>query len=99
MSQVDNFGGVAGDFLIASSINPYAIVPHDEDPLPVVPKYIWVGTAGDVALRGLGSNEDVILPTALLEVISSPASRTSGTPGRLHKTLSRLPDHGADGTR
>ena len=40
MSQVDNFGGVAGDFLIASSINPYAIVPHDEDPLPVVPKAI-----------------------------------------------------------
>jgi hypothetical protein len=29
MSQIDNFSGVASDALMASSINPYAIVPDD----------------------------------------------------------------------
>jgi hypothetical protein len=59
MSQIDNFNGVAGDTLIGSSVNPYAIVPHDTDPLPVVPKAIYVGTAGDVVLRGIGAAADV----------------------------------------
>ncbi|WP_197425924.1 hypothetical protein [Erythrobacter sp. CCH5-A1] len=61
MPQIDNFNGVAGDFLIASSINPYAIVPHDTDPLPVVPKAIYIGTGGDVTLRGIGADADVTL--------------------------------------
>lgn len=59
MSQIDNFNGVAGDTLIGSSINPYPIAPHDTDPLPVVPKAIYVGTGGDVVLRGIGSSTDV----------------------------------------
>ena len=59
MSQIDNFNGAAGDTLIGSSVNPYPIVPHDTSPLPVVPKAIYVGTAGDVVLRGIGSTADV----------------------------------------
>lgn len=58
MSQVDNFNGVKGDMLIASSINPYLITPHDTDPLPVVPKAVYVGTAGDVTVRGIGASQD-----------------------------------------
>jgi hypothetical protein len=61
MSQIDNFNGTAGDILTAPAINLYAITPHDTDELPVVPRYIWVGTAGDVVLRGLGSDADVTL--------------------------------------
>lgn len=82
MSQVDNFGGVASDTVIASSINPYPIVPHDDDPLPVVPKAIYVGTAGDVVLRGIGSDEDVTFrncPAGLEIMVRASHIRATGT--------------------
>ena len=31
MPQIDNFGGTAGDFLIASSVNPYACLLYTSD--------------------------------------------------------------------
>lgn len=65
MSQIDNFNGPAGDMLIASSINPYPIVPHDTDPLPVVPKAVYVGVSGDVVVRGIGASEDAIFKNCL----------------------------------
>jgi len=82
MSQIDNFNGVEGDTLIASSINPYAIVPHDTDPLPVVPKAIYVGTGGDVVLRGIGSDQDVTfrnVPAGLDLMVRASHVRATGT--------------------
>jgi hypothetical protein len=82
MSQVDNFNGVAGDMLIASSINPYAITPHDTDPLPVVPKAIYVGTGGDVTLRGIGAEADVTFrncPAGFQVVVRASHVRATGT--------------------
>lgn len=38
---------------------PFAIVPDDDDQLPLLPKGIYVGTGGDVCLRGVESDEDV----------------------------------------
>lgn len=44
----------------APSRKPYAIVPHDTDPLPDVPKGIYVGTGGNVTLRGASGTADVV---------------------------------------
>jgi hypothetical protein len=82
MSQIDNFKDAAGDMLVASSINPYAIVPHDTDPLPVVPKAIYVGTAGDVVLRGIGAAADVTFkncPAGFMIVVRAAHVRATGT--------------------
>ena len=39
---------------------PFAVVPSDTDPLAVVPKALYVGTGGDVALRGASGTADVV---------------------------------------
>ena len=38
---------------------PFPIVPDDDDALPLLPKGIYVGTGGDVCLRGIESDVDV----------------------------------------
>ncbi len=79
---IDNFNGVEGDTLIASSINPYPITPHDTDPLPVVPKAIYVGTAGDVTLRGIGAEADVTFrncPAGVELMVRASHVRATGT--------------------
>jgi hypothetical protein len=55
----DNFAG-AGDMLGASARNPYAITPSDTQELPTIPKGIYVGTGGNVTLRGVGASADVV---------------------------------------
>lgn len=44
---------------IASARAPYAVVPHDSDALPVVPKALYIGTGGTVTLRGVDGTADV----------------------------------------
>jgi hypothetical protein len=39
--------------------NPFAIVPSDTAELPVIPKGIYVGSGGDVVLRGMTGSADV----------------------------------------
>lgn len=48
------------DSVTTPSTRPYAIVPSDATPLPETPKGIYVGTGGDVTLRGAGSDVDVV---------------------------------------
>lgn len=43
----------------APSRAPYPLVPSDTADLPVVPKGIYVGTGGDVTLRGVEGTADV----------------------------------------
>jgi hypothetical protein len=43
----------------AGSCAPFAITPSDADPLPALPKGIYVGTGGDVRLRGVNAAADV----------------------------------------
>jgi hypothetical protein len=56
--MADRFG-TYGDSLAAPSTRPYVVVPSDTDPLPEVPKGIFVGTGGDVVLRGANGSADV----------------------------------------
>jgi len=44
----------------APSHAPYALVPHDTNELPAIPKGIYVGTGGQVTLRGVEGAADVV---------------------------------------
>jgi hypothetical protein len=72
-----------GDSPTAPSRAPYSIVPHDSDPLPTVTKAIYVGTGGQVMLRGVAGGADVTyknVPSgAYLEVRASHVRATGTT--------------------
>lgn len=64
------------------SREPFTVSPDDQAPLPVVPKGIYVGTGGDVTLRGVGASEDVTyrnLPDASYIAVRASHVRASGT--------------------
>lgn len=56
--MADPFEGLT-DTASSPSARPYAIVPHNTNALPIVPKGIYVGTGGDVVLRGVKGEADV----------------------------------------
>lgn len=61
---------------------PFAIQPSDTDPLPLVPKGIYVGTGGDVTLRGVEGSADVTyrnLPDASFIAVHASHVRATGT--------------------
>lgn len=61
---------------------PFAIVPHDTQPLPDLPKGIYVGTGGDVTLRGVNAAADVTyrnLPDASYIAVHASHVRATGT--------------------
>jgi len=55
--MADPFTGVL-DSLTAPARRAVAIVPSDTDPLPDVPKALYVGTGGTIAMRGAGGTAD-----------------------------------------
>jgi hypothetical protein len=38
---------------------PYAITPHNNNELSIVPKALYIGTGGTIVLRGVKGTEDV----------------------------------------
>ena len=62
---------------------PYPIAPSDTVELPLIPKGIYVGTGGDVTLRGIGLNAvDVTyrnLPDASYICVRAHYVRATGT--------------------
>ncbi|MCC6827737.1 MAG: hypothetical protein IT550_05865 [Novosphingobium sp.] len=70
------------DSAFSSARAPYAVVPHDANPLPIVPKGIYVGTGGDVVLRGVAGAADVTyrnLPDASYIAVRASHVRATGT--------------------
>lgn len=70
------------DAAFAPSRAPYAIVPSDTEALTLVPKGIYVGTGGDVVLRGVDGSADVTyrnLPDASYVAVRALYVRASGT--------------------
>ena len=64
------------------SRQPYPIVPHDGNELAAIPKGIYVGGAGDITLRGVESNVDVVLkavPAGTLLPVRARYVRATGT--------------------
>ena len=81
MTSTDRFSNVS-DSILAGSRAPYAVAPDDVAPLPAVPKGIFVGTGGDVTLRGAGSDADVTyrnLPDASYIAVRASHVRATGT--------------------
>lgn len=61
---------------------PFAIVPDDAAELPLLPKGIYVGSGGDVTLRGIDAAGDVTyrnLPDASYIAVRARFVRATGT--------------------
>lgn len=70
------------DAAFAPSRAPYAIEPNDTQALTLVPKGIYVGTGGDIVLRGVDGTVDVTyrnLPDASYVAVRALYVRATGT--------------------
>lgn len=70
------------DPLLASARQPFAVTPDDAAPLPRVPKAIYVGTGGDLVLRGVSGDEDVTfanVPDGTMLPVHALFVRATGT--------------------
>lgn len=70
------------DSATAPARNPYALLPHDTNELTVIPKGIYVGTGGDITLRGVDATADVTyrnLPDASYIAVRAAYVRATGT--------------------
>ncbi|MDX3908433.1 MAG: hypothetical protein QHC67_01245 [Sphingobium sp.] len=79
--MADRFATFA-DSVEDPSRRPFAIVPHDVNALADVPKGIYVGTGGDVTLRGVDGAADVTyknLPDASYIAVRASHVRATGT--------------------
>ena len=79
--MADSFTGFS-DSEHAPSRAPFAISPHDTNPLPSIPKGIFVGTGGDLVLRGVAGAADVTyrnLPDASYVNVRAGFVRATGT--------------------
>lgn len=47
-----------GDSVSAPARDAVAVVPHDADALAEVPKALFVGTGGDIVMRGVSGSGD-----------------------------------------
>jgi hypothetical protein len=56
--KMDDFKNFA-DSAAGPSRKPFLIVPHDVNPLPDIPKRLFVGSGGDIILRGVDGTADV----------------------------------------
>ena len=70
------------DSAFSPSRAPFTIIPDDIAELPTVPKGIYVGTGGDVTLRGIDGAADVTyrnLPSASYIAVRASHVRATGT--------------------
>lgn len=70
------------DSLLSSARAPFTVIPDDTAPLTLVPKGIYVGTGGDVTLRGIDAGADVTyrnLPDASFIAVRASHVRATGT--------------------
>jgi hypothetical protein len=80
----DRFSSLA-DSVSAPATRAVAVVPHDVDALADAPKALFVGTGGNLMLRGIGGGADVlfknvpdgsVLPFRALHVRATGTSAT-----------------------
>ena len=57
--SLDPFQSIA-DCTTASARAPFAVLPHDTNEIAIVPKALYVGTGGQLTLRGIGGSTDVV---------------------------------------
>lgn len=74
--------GIGQDNVTSPSMNPIAVVPHDSNLLPTIPKGLWIGTGGDVTLRAVNGGVDVVfkaVPSGHILPVRAAAVRATGT--------------------
>lgn len=57
--MTDQFQNVA-DQVSAPATRAVAVVPHDSNPLPDIPKALFVGSGGTVTMRGVAGTSDQV---------------------------------------
>ena len=55
--MADQFSNAA-DQVSAPATRAVAVAPHDSNPLSDIPKALYVGTGGDITMRGVNGNAD-----------------------------------------
>jgi hypothetical protein len=78
---IDSFRAMS-DSPLAASRAPFAIVPHDSNEIAVTPKALYVGTAGNLVLRGIDAIADVTLknvPAGAILDVRAQYVRATGT--------------------
>ena len=79
--MIDTFAR-SGDAVYAPGTRSFPIVPDDDDTLPILPKAVYVGTGGDVALRGQEDDAPLIwrnVPSGALIPFRSALVLATGT--------------------
>lgn len=77
----DQFASFA-DHVAAPATRAVAVVPHDGNALAQVPKALFVGTGGNLTLRGIGGGPDVLfrnVPSGALLPFRASHVRATGT--------------------
>jgi hypothetical protein len=79
--MADNFSSYA-DTVTAPSTKAAAVFPHDANPLADIPKALFIGTGGNLVLRGSGGGADVTfknLPSGSTLAFRAEFVRAAGT--------------------
>lgn len=79
--MADQFAGTL-DSVSSPATRVAAVVPHDVNALAEVPKALFVGTGGNVTLRGAGGGADAVLknvPDGSVLPVRAAYVRATGT--------------------
>jgi hypothetical protein len=71
-----------GDSVSAPATRAAAVAPHDSEKLPDIPKALYVGTGGDIAMRGVGGGADQVwknVPDGAILPFRAEFVRATGT--------------------
>lgn len=74
----DSFAGIA-DTPISPARRAYAVMPSDHDPLPRLPKALFVGGAGELVVRAVDSSQDVVLTVSAGQILPLRTSHVRAT--------------------
>lgn len=79
--MTDAFAG-AVDSAAAPATRAVAVVPHDANPLAEIPKALFVGTGGDIVMRGANGGDDATwkgVPSGTVLPFRAEYVRATGT--------------------
>lgn len=81
MAQAEDKFDHLADNTFSPARRAFAVAPHDSNALPALPKALFVGSSGTLALRAVDSASDVTLEVIAGQIIPVRAShvRASGT--------------------
>ena len=79
--MADQFSNSA-DQVSAPATRAVSVTPHDVDALADIPKALFVGTGGNLTVRGLGGGSDTVwknLPSGSIVPLRAQYVRATGT--------------------